>query len=151
MKALDLFLAEKDLDQVQITAEDYEAMQRALRNLADAPSFGGFGGPANFVHPALFHLYMSAYEQEELNKERITLIEWLMLLWFLKHWQESTNNLKPDLSDTAHKPDPEPDQTYMQPLIFGDGLLDSISTAMGIGDTAHKQKSKLNNSPRSGR
>ena len=138
MKALDLFIAEQDLDQVRITPEDYEAMQRALIKLAEAPSFEGFGGPANFVHPELFHLYISLYDQQEINKQRMNLIEWLILLWIIKQWQESTNNLKPD---------PEPDHQYMLPLNFGDSI-DRISTALGIGENDLPKPPKPNTSPR---
>ena len=138
MKALDTFLAKQDIDQVQITPEDFEAMQRALLKLAEAPSFGGFGGPANFVNQELFQLYMSEYEQQQQNKERMTLIEWLILLWILKQWQQSINNLKPD---------PEPDQQYMLPLNYGDSI-DRISTALGIGQNDQPQPTKPNTSPR---
>ena len=138
MKALETFLAEQDLDQVQITDEDFEAMRRALIKLADAPSFGGFGGPANFVKEELFQLYMAEYYQQQKNKERMTLIEWLILLWILKQWQESTNNLKPD---------PEPDQQYMLPLNFGDSI-DRISTALGIGENDLQKPTMPKTSPR---
>lgn len=141
MKALDTFLAIQDIDQIQITPEDFEAMQRALLKLAEAPSFGGFGGPANFVNQELFQLYMSEYEQQQQNKDRMTLIEWLILLWILKQWQESTISLKPD---------PEPDQQYMLPLNFGNSI-DRISTALGIGENDQPQPTKPNRSPRFGR
>lgn len=136
MKALDLFLAKQDLAQVQITLEDYEEMQRALHKLADAPSFGGFGGPANFVRPELFDLYLSEYQQQEQNKERMTLIEWLILLWILKKWQESTVTLKPD---------PEPSHN----LNYGDSL-DRISAALFTGENDQPEPTKKN-SPRLGR
>ena len=140
MKALETFLAKQDLEEVQITTEDYEAMQRALRKLADAPSFGGFGGPANFVKEELFQLYLAEYQQQEAqNTERMTLIEWLILLWILKKWQETTNSLKPDNEcDTAHE------------LNFGDSI-DRISAALGIGENDKPKPTKPNNSPRFGR
>jgi len=130
MKALETFLAEKNLDQVQITPEDYEAMQRALLKLAEAPSFGGFGGPANFINQDLFQLYLSEYEQQEQNYERMNLIEWLILLWILKKWKESTINLKPDPEpDTAHK------------LNYGDSL-ERISTALFAGENDQPQPTR---------
>ena len=132
MKALDTFLAKQDLEEVHITKEDYQAMQRALIKLSCATTFEGFGGPANFIHPELFQLYLSEYQQQELNDERITLIEWLMLLWILKQWQQSTNNLKPD---------PEPDQQYMLPLNYGDSIA-RISTALGISENDQPQPTR---------
>jgi hypothetical protein len=142
MKALDTFLAEQNLDQVEITPEDYQAMQRALNELANAPSFGGFGGPANFIHPELFDLYLNEIQQQESqNSERMNLIEWLILLWILKQWQESNNNLKPD---------PEPDAQNEFSLDYGDSL-DRISAALFTGENDQPQPPKPNRSPRVGR
>ena len=141
MNALELFIAKQDLDQVQITPEDYQAMQRALIKLAEAPSFGGFGGPANFINQELFQLYLSEYQQQETqNKERMTLIEWLILLWILKKWQESTVSLKPD-TDMSH-------EAHMShKLNYGDSL-DRISAALFTGENDQPKSPKLSSSQR---